>query len=116
MGPTQTWFPDSRWIHIPQCQEPGFYTKYNIPAASGYGARAAGMPGGCANHYCYNLTLVRIAFSVSNITITFLNTTGWQLYDYSGTSSVPVRRIQKIKSMLVHVSNSDLVFVKFTCH
>ena len=47
----------------------------------------------CMHKGCYNLSLVRIPSSVSNIT-TLLNMAGWQ-----ATSSVPVRRIQKIKSI-----------------
>jgi len=48
---------------------------------------------------CYNLCVVRITLSVSNIT-TLLNMAGWQ----TGTSSVPVRRIQRIKSIYDQLS------------
>ena len=47
-GRTLTRFSDSQGIHSPRCWEPGFYTKY---AVTGYWSRAAGVPGGCANHY-----------------------------------------------------------------
>ena len=42
---------------------------------------------------CYNLCMVRITLSVSNITL--LSMAGWQ----TGTSSVPMRCIQRIKSI-----------------
>ena len=50
-GPTLTRFFDSWALHCSQCWEPAFNTKYIMHAASGYGTRAAGVPGRCANRY-----------------------------------------------------------------
>ena len=67
--------------HSPQCLEPGFDTKYTIPVMTKYWTLAAGVPGGCANHYTTApLLLLLLWIQNTSISISIPSTMNTHVY------------------------------------